>query len=31
MAEILISTNGHREITYWHANTGQKLSEVTLR
>ena len=28
--EILISTNGHREITYWHANTGQKLSESQL-
>ncbi len=28
--EILISTNGHREITYWHADTGQKLSESRL-
>ena len=28
--EILISTNGHREISYWHANTGQKLSESRL-
>ena len=28
--EILISTNGHREVTYSHANTGQKLSESRL-
>ncbi|MYA72342.1 WD40 repeat domain-containing protein [Candidatus Poribacteria bacterium] len=28
--EILISTNGHREVTYWHADTGQKLSESHL-
>ncbi|RKU24001.1 hypothetical protein C6503_01920 [Candidatus Poribacteria bacterium] len=28
--EILISTNGNREITYWHADTGQKLSESRL-
>ena len=28
--EILISTNGHREITYWHADTGQQLSESNL-
>ena len=28
--EILISTNGHREVTYWHADTGQKLSESRL-
>jgi len=24
--EILISTNGNRDITYWHVDTGQKLS-----
>ena len=28
--EILISTDGHREVTYWHADTGQKLSESRL-
>lgn len=28
--EILISTNGHREVTYWHADTGQQLSEANL-
>ena len=26
----LISTNGHREISYWHIDTGQKLSESRL-
>ena len=26
----LISTNGHRDITYWHADTGQQLSESRL-
>ena len=26
----LISTNGHRDITYWHADTGQQLSESHL-
>ena len=26
----LISTDGHRDITYWHADTGQKLSETRL-
>ena len=28
--EILISTNGNRGITYWHADTGQQLSESRL-
>lgn len=28
--EILISTNGNRDITYWHADTGQKLSGARL-
>ena len=28
--ETVISTNGHREVTYWHANTGQQLSESRL-
>ena len=28
--ETLISTNGHRDITHWHADTGQQLSEARL-
>ena len=28
--ETLISTDGHREVTYWHPDTGQKLAEARL-
>ena len=28
--KMLISTNEHREITYWHADTGRKLSESSV-